>query len=126
MKKILFLSIAILSIVSCSSDDENFDPFVGTWGLFSRNNNEVNDCEKRTTVIINQNGSFSSTSYEEVNGICSTDVKSTGTWTNKGNGVYTTKESSSNTEEPANLTFTNNNNTLIVNFSNSKTTFKRK
>ncbi|MDO6674660.1 lipocalin family protein [Tenacibaculum sp. 1B UA] len=92
MKKILVLTIALFSLLACSSDDENnLDPIVGTWYKFSINEQEVNDCEKNTTIKFSQNGTFTATySYYNGENTCLTEETFKGTWTNKGNNNYTT------------------------------------
>ncbi|OSY88247.1 hypothetical protein WH52_05570 [Tenacibaculum holothuriorum] len=113
MKKLLVLLIAMLSLFSCSSDDENLDPFVGTWKLFSNRQGEVNECEKKTTIIINESGTYSSSYYYEENNAC-TNGNATGVWENAGNGIYEIKESGSNQVELANITFKDNNKTFVI------------
>ena len=53
MKKILLLLIG-LTIISCGSDDEATDPFIGTWYA-----TEINEgIEFSSTLAINSNGTF--------------------------------------------------------------------
>ncbi|WBX75215.1 lipocalin family protein [Tenacibaculum ovolyticum] len=91
MKKLLILSITILSLLSCSNNNDNLDPFIGTWSLFSLDGTEVSDCEKQTTITIIEGGTFTATYYfDEPDNTCLEEESFTGTWTNKGNNNYTT------------------------------------
>ncbi|MGG6231928.1 lipocalin family protein [Tenacibaculum sp. SDUM215027] len=110
MKKILVLTIAMFSLFACSSDDENLDPIVGTWYKFSEEGIEASDCEKKSSVTFNENGTFNSISYESIEDKCVIEDELSATWTNKGNGVYsrTYNGESSNTS----ITFSDNGNTM--------------
>lgn len=93
MKKILILSIAFFSLLSCSSNDDNIekDPLIGTWYFFSRGGNEVDDCTKKTEFIFNEDRTFSTVSYSTAIDICSKEEDSTGKWSSLGNQTYTIK-----------------------------------
>lgn len=47
----------MLSLLACSSDNENnLDPIVGTWYLFSEDDKEVNPCLNKHTLTFKENG----------------------------------------------------------------------
>ena len=138
MKKILVLTIAMFSLLACSSDDDNLDPLVGSWYLFSENNEEVPDCEKKSTLQILENGTFKSLSYyfDEDTQECTEEGNSNGTWTNKGSNIYGIKPDGRDKEGILNITFKDNNNTFSYSETDEDengeviatytTTFKRK
>ena len=114
MKKLLILSIAIFTLFSCSdNDEENIekDPFIGIWGVFSIQGEEVNECKKNSTLMNTESGNFSTTDYNDDNGDCIKESEAIGTWENAGNNVYITKEGGK--EQSINVTFENNNNTAV-------------
>ena len=145
MKKILVLTIAIFSLLACSDDNDNLDPFVGTWYPFSVDGEEVSDCRKKGTISIKEDGTYTTTFYYFYEDECQKDTSSSGTWTNLGDGVYEITEKDDTEEEEieendtdtnkVNVSFKDNNNTFV--FSNteedengqtvtSTSTFKRK
>ncbi|WP_420553082.1 lipocalin family protein [Tenacibaculum aiptasiae] len=131
MKKILFLSIALFSLISCSSNDEDsLDPFIGTWYLFSINNQEVSDCLKNNTVNILENGNLTFTSYDLINNVCKVDDTGSSTWKNKGGGNYGITTKGTTIERINKVLFSNNNNTFTYTETNNSTaetsTYKRK
>lgn len=128
MKKLLILSIAMFTLFSCSSNDENLDPFIGNWSLFSVNGQEVDDCYKKNTVIILENGNLTTTSYDVIDNECKLDDTSASTWKNKGNGNYGITRIGSAEENVTKVTFNNNTFTFTETIGNTSetTTFKRK
>ncbi|MFT7900430.1 lipocalin family protein [Tenacibaculum ascidiaceicola] len=111
MKKILVLTIAMFSLLACSSDDENnLDPIVGTWYKFSEEGIEVSECEKKTSVTFNENGTFNSTSYESIEDKCVIEDEFSATWTNKGNGIYSRIYNGESSD--VSITFSDNDNTM--------------
>ena len=99
MKKIiLLLSVVALVFTSCSSDDDgssNNDPFVGNWQYYKYYENgvemQLEPCEDETTFQILANGNFVTTFYVEgSNGNCMLEGSISGTWSNVGNGFYST------------------------------------
>lgn len=112
MKKLLTLSIVIFSLFSCSSNDDNLDPFVGTWYKFSFNNIEVSDCEKKSTVTNKENETYTSTSYYISDNDCKTIPLESGTWTNKGSGIYTIIQKGKEAID-IKIIFKDNNNTFV-------------
>ncbi len=73
MKKIfLFLTLGVLTssvLVSCSKDDEQ-DPIIGTWYLYSKDNIEVSDCLKKNEITFFEDNTFSNVYYGEYDGEC--------------------------------------------------------
>tara|TARA_B110000027_G_C15956899_1_gene228097 strand:- start:152 stop:514 length:363 start_codon:yes stop_codon:yes gene_type:complete len=89
MKKILLLLIG-LTIISCSSDDEATDPFIGTWYATKIDRG----IESSSTLAINSNGTFTVV-FESDDGLDEDD--SSGEWSNSGSDftsfsqIYTLK-----------------------------------
>ena len=87
MKKILLLLIG-LTIISCSSDDEATDPFIGTWYATKIDRG----IESSSTLAINSNGTFTAV-FESDDDDYEDD--SSGEWSNSGsdftsfNQIYT-------------------------------------
>ena len=82
MKKILYLFIAIISLSSCQSSDEDSlsgDPIVGKWQLQSRleNGTETTDsCERQSTVTFSADGTVAIVSYYDYgNNTCESDYR---------------------------------------------------
>jgi len=122
MKKILVLTIAMFSLLACSSDDENnLDPIIGTWYLFSENGIEVNDCIKKSTTTFSEDGTYTvSTSYYlSENNECIPDEGSAddGAWINRGEGNYSrTPTGEIIDDETIKTTFSDNNNTMTYSY----------
>lgn len=113
MKKILILTIALVSLFSCSSDDKDLDPIVGKWYVFSKDGVETDECERKGNLTFNEDGSTTSVYYESLNNEClKGGDEGTATWKNKGNNVYSiTRGKESN---DATLVFSDNNNTFTI------------
>ncbi len=115
MKKLLILSIAFFSLLSCSSNEENLDPFIGTWHFFSIDNKEVNDCLKKNTFIILENGNATYLDHDSKdNGDCIPYEIKKSTWKNKGGGNYALIGEGETEESIQKVTFSNNNNTWSI------------
>jgi len=93
MKKffVLFLSIALFT--ACSSDDDedstSADPILGTWVLVDASSPLKDEfcLDKESTLTFNSDNTGASTFYlTQAN--C-TATSSTGSWTNRGNSLYT-------------------------------------
>ncbi len=93
MKKffVLFLSIALFA--ACSSDDDedsnSADPILGTWVLVDASSPLKDEfcLDKESTLTFNSDNTGASTFYlTQAN--C-TATSSTGSWTNRGNSLYT-------------------------------------
>ncbi len=92
MKKILVLTIAMFSLLACSSsEDENIekDPIIGTWFLFSKNGVEVDDCTKKSTYVFKENGTMEGESYTSYEGECIHEGSGIANWSSKENNIYT-------------------------------------
>lgn len=133
MKKLLVLSIAIFSLVSCSSNEEVLkeDPFIGTWSLFSVNGEEVSDCEKNTTIIIAKGGVYTASYSFDNPDTCFNEESFTGTWTNEGDKNYTTTGDGDNESSNIILKDSNTYNFILTEVTpegpiTSITTFKKK
>lgn len=127
MKKILILTIAIFSLISCSSEEgdgtNSSDPIIGTWSAFSINGTELSACLKKSTLIFSENGNLSISSYYvNSNGDCLSE-NSSGTWTNKGNNIYSVTLENDGPSQ-SKVTFSDNNNTMTV--ADENTVYKRK
>ncbi len=117
MKKILVLTIAMFSLLACSSsEDENIekDPIIGTWFLFSRQGENVNECEMRSNVVFKENGTYTTASYSDLGNQCVLEDEDQGNWSNKGNSNYAVVPSEENTEDIAKIVFSDNNNTFTI------------
>ncbi|MEE4000422.1 lipocalin family protein [Tenacibaculum sp. FZY0031] len=116
MKKNLILTIAMFSLLACSSDDENnLDPIVGTWYFFSDSGVEVDECNKRSTILFNDNGTFSSTNYgnQDDPNNCVIENKDSGTWINNSNNKYQITDIKTNTKQIYTITFSDNGNSFM-------------
>lgn len=133
MKKLLFLSIAFFILLSCSSNEDNLDPLVGTWYFFFENGREVDDCNKKSTLIVIENGNLSSVNYGNQDNINECVIEGTleAKWTNNGNGNYIMTCKSDNLKNTPKIIFKDNNNTFLSSSTNQNgrietQTFKRK
>ena len=118
MKKIVFLLITIVSLSSCSSNDDDtssLNIIIGTWQLKSQTENgeeRTTNCSKKSTLTFLENGNGSQISYDESydengNAICENDNNGTFTWENTNATTYNISENgNSSTLE---LTFSQNN-----------------
>ncbi len=94
MNRILILSLLLFTLFSCSSDDDtenSNDPILGKWFLFSVNNTEVSDCEKKSSIEFKSNGLTISDTHQ-VAGTNGTDCLNISIienrWENKGDNLY--------------------------------------
>lgn len=131
MRKILLLIGALImaiSINSCSSDNDdnqNQNNIIGKWRisqlivegldpvLVESLDLELNECEKKTTLEIFENGSYTETDYEYNESLteCSLYDVSDGTWEYLGNSMYSFSGLNS---EPIKVTFDGN--TIIAEY----------
>lgn len=96
MKKLILLfSVFTLVLMSCSSDDDSGsqDPLIGTWTYYKTFADGVEEpltaCDMQETFVFNSNGTVSYKYYEIIGGVCELEESASGTWTNDGNGIYT-------------------------------------
>jgi len=95
MKKLLFVSVLFLSILSSCNKDEvaEVDSIIGKWQLeasfYNGDSEFLTDCDKQSELIINADGTFSGV-YMENNDMeeCEIDDQTTGTWENIGSNHY--------------------------------------
>ena len=107
MKKLLYLFILSTILISCSSnDDESLDPIIGTWQLQSVLEDGIElttECERKTTLTFNENGTTASVSFFEDGNGCESETE-TSTWENTGDSMY-----NADGEDNVLLTFSQNN-----------------
>ncbi|CAM1366244.1 conserved protein of unknown function [Tenacibaculum soleae] len=115
MKRLLILSITILTLISCSSNDDNLDPFIGTWSFSAVDGTEVDECSQKTTLTILENGNFINDHYELIDDKCELENTNKGTWINRSGGNYGITQDGNTKESVNKVTFTNNNNTFSFN-----------
>jgi len=96
MKKLTLLLclVSLISASSCSNDDGgSSDSLVGTWKAYQYFEDgvevELNNCQNEASLAFYSDGTWVSKIYEEnFEGECELDWIETGTWENKGNGIY--------------------------------------
>ena len=134
MKKLLLVAFVTMSFSACSdSDNENeLDPFIGTWYFFSENGKEVNDCNKKSTLIISEYGNFTSINYgnQDNPDECIIENTDNGTWLNIDTNKYEIINNSNSIKQVYTIIFSDNGNTFKseTKFNNTTDTsiFKRK
>jgi heat shock protein HslJ len=108
MKKLLYLFIATALLISCESDeDDNLDPIIGKWQLQSflvNGDEESTECDRKTTVTFNEDGTFSNTSFYNDGNSCESEFL-TSTWKKISDSVYRVDSD----DENATLVFSENN-----------------
>ncbi len=114
MKKILYLFIAIISLSSCQSSDEDSlsgDPIVGKWQLQSRleNGTETTDsCERQSTVTFSADGTVAIVSYYDYGNNTCESIIGTTSWENAGNSNYVLS-GNGQSSSPQKIDFSQNN-----------------
>jgi hypothetical protein len=99
LKKIILLLITIVSLSSCSSNDDDIaslNAIIGNWELKSMTENgeeRSTDCTRKNTVTFLENGNGSNISYDENydgngNATCENAVNGTFTWKNLTGSIY--------------------------------------
>jgi len=117
MKKLLYLFITSIFLISCSSDDDNnssLEPIIGEWQLTSYKFNgeeKANDCDKKSTTTFFKNGTGNSIGFDFTQNKCER-FTDTFTWVNLGDSKYRTDNGyyAYTTE----ITFSNNNSVLMT------------
>ena len=126
MKKIILLLITIVSLSSCSSNDDDnpsLNTIIGNWQLKSVTENgeeSSNDCSRKNTVTFLENGNGSNISYDENydgngNATCENDFNGTFTWENLTGSVYKVNEDGDITE--VQITFSQDKSTFSIEMS---------
>ncbi|MGI9526718.1 MAG: lipocalin family protein [Weeksellaceae bacterium] len=95
MKKLVLLLGAVLTFTACNDDDDNSTPeisIVGEWGLMKKEilsgednktvleSDELDDCKKKSTTTLKNDGEAISELYANIDGACKL--------TEKGNYTY--------------------------------------
>lgn len=126
MKKLAILTITLVTLFSCSSDDEkSLDPIIGTWGVYTDEDGQTpNDCLKKGTLVFLENGNTTSQEYLYEDDKCIADEIEKAKWSRESAGVYIIIEEGETDNEKFELTFEDNNN--IMKLKGSKISFKRK
>ncbi|SED12133.1 Lipocalin-like domain-containing protein [Tenacibaculum sp. MAR_2009_124] len=83
MKKLLATMIMTAFFVSCSNSDEaketnnNNELLFGTWKMQDRfyegNSYNIDDCDRKSTLIIKTNGTYDTNNFRTINGECKAD-----------------------------------------------------
>ena len=96
MKKIIILLITIVSISSCSSNDDDTvtaDAIIGKWQFTSQKVNGVEDstiCDKKMTFDFSADNKIIITRYSRSSAdVCDIPENINATWKNNGNSNYT-------------------------------------
>lgn len=94
IKKLLFLLIACVILISCESDnDSNVDPIIGTWKIESilQNNKEMynsDDCNSKSSIVYFSDGTYlNNLFYKDIIGAC-IHSEANFSWVNLGNYQY--------------------------------------
>lgn len=123
MKKLfLFLTIATLSFISCSEDEEtpSKDPIIGSWYITGEG---FPECAKDYLTIFKDDGSYIKNDFEVYDGDCSKLNIINAKWENKDSSTYTLIINDHKVD--GKVTFSNNNNTMTLEI-DEKITFQRK
>lgn len=92
--KIMVLAISSISLISCSSSDEepiNKLELFGVWKYQQRlvdGVDKLDDCQRKSTSNIKSDGTFESTFYLETNGECKVDDNINGNWERIGDNRF--------------------------------------
>ncbi|AZJ35248.1 hypothetical protein D6T69_06830 [Tenacibaculum singaporense] len=121
MKKTIILTLTIISLLSCSSSDENLtNSIVGNWKITSHSDlSTLNDCIEQSTLNFGSNSDFTINFYEKNGDNCDRQI-STGNYSETGTNEYTLQSDSFGSNE--NVTVIVNGNNLTMKSSNSTTT----
>lgn len=97
MKKIIYLFIAIISLTSCSNNDDDdstspsIDLIVGKWEIVSQTMDgevESPDCDENDILEVFENGTYTLDAYEAISPGTCIEEKYEGLWTNTESGYY--------------------------------------
>lgn len=117
MKKIILLLITIVSLYSCSSNDENetTDAIIGTWQLNSYTEIGVersDECSRKTTINFSENGIATVIGFENDGNSCKSETY-TMNWKNSGDSNYTFDTNDGQTHS-FKITFSQNNSVFSI------------
>ncbi|WP_445749186.1 lipocalin family protein [Polaribacter sp.] len=117
MKKIIYLFIAMISLSSCSSNDDlDQDPIIGKWQLISQKEDNVeysDDCSRRSTITFLENKTVTVSSYYDFGNACE-NISDSFSWMNLGNTGYELTYDP-NDKETITIVFSENNTVFTVN-----------
>lgn len=94
MKKLLYVFIASVFLISCESNDDDsigFDKIIGAWKLISNTEDNIEtatDCTKNNTFNFTSKGILTRNLYVEVNEVCGSTPQKIPSWYNLGNSIY--------------------------------------
>lgn len=94
MKKLLYVFIASVFLISCESNDDDsigFDKIIGAWKLISNTEDNIEtatDCTKNNTFNFTSKGILTRNLYLEVNEVCGSTPQKISSWYNLGNSIY--------------------------------------
>ena len=94
MKKLLYVFIASVFLISCESNDDDsigFDKIIGAWKLISNTEDNIEtatDCTKNNTFNFTSKGILTRNLYVEVNEVCGSTPQKISSWYNLGNSIY--------------------------------------
>lgn len=92
MKKFIYLFIAIISLSSCNSNDDDLDqdPIIGKWQLISAKEDTVDysdECLRKSTITFLENKTVTVTNYYDDGNGCENEADSF-EWMNLGDSSY--------------------------------------
>ena len=122
MKKILILTIAILTLNSCSPSDDNssVELIIGNWSLIREYSTPSNDCEKNTTITFESNNVLKLNVFKDTGNDCIAIGETLGTWEEgSSNNTYILNRQGLTAEETT-VVFSNNNNQIAFMDGNSE------
>ena len=124
MKKLLILTVAFFTLISCSSDDNKSEiptnPIVGIWTIqFNKikvahktaPEESEDDCSDNDRMTVTEDGKLSSVYYSDNEGKCLMGEAENGTWKDNGNNNYTLIIDGE--DDDVDIVFSNNNNTMV-------------
>ncbi|OSY87741.1 hypothetical protein WH52_09950 [Tenacibaculum holothuriorum] len=119
MKKFLYIIGIILSLISCTDNQDNNtkkDPIIGKWYLYSQNGKEVSSCKKKNTTDFSPSGEAYIETYSKSNNpSCQLISNYQGNWLKNQDGTYTLKIKDQNSSIPIIAIFNlENTNTLTI------------
>ena len=124
MKKLLILSIAVFTLFSCSSDDNNSDSsiqsdlIIGKWNLSASTAGSLSSCIRQSNIELKQDGTYNLIQYYEDSNGCNIGYTLTNkNWSKNSDGTYNVKFVGDSSGENINVSFSNNNSTMTTNVS---------
>jgi hypothetical protein len=115
MKRILLPLIAILILSSCSSSDEtplSEDVIIGQWQLIRQYGENADDCEKKSTIIFEDNFDLIFNTHFTFDTDCVDTGITKGSWSKKNSNLYSFEKVGSYIDVP--VRFEDNGKTLVL------------